>query len=198
MRNSKACPVGVGVSVNGDAPSERDAELLSHEIRAGDLFGDRVLHLQAGVHLEKGDRAVCGEQELDGSRTAVLHLGADRSGRVVESRALVTRQPRRRGLLDELLIASLHGAVPVAHHHDAAESVAEHLHLDVTRALEEPLDEALAAAEGGDGLAHRRFVELGHLVEPPRDLEAAAAAAEGRLDRAVSYTHLTLPTILLV
>lgn len=61
--------------------------------------------------------------------------------------------------------------------------VGQALGLDVPRAVEVPLDEALAAAEGGDGLADRGVVELGDLVEGAGDLQAAAAAAEGRLDR---------------
>ena len=48
--------------------------------------------------------------------------------------------------------------------------------------VEVALDEALAAAEGGDRLAHRGVVQLGDLLERAGDLEAAAAAAEGRLD----------------
>jgi hypothetical protein len=32
-----------------------DAELLAHQVDAGDLLGDRVLDLQAGVDLEEGD-----------------------------------------------------------------------------------------------------------------------------------------------
>ena len=35
-----------------------DAEHLADEVDAGDLLGDRVLDLQAGVDLEEGDRAV--------------------------------------------------------------------------------------------------------------------------------------------
>ena len=60
--------------------------------------------------------------------------------------------------------------------------VGDHLRLDMARAVEELLDEALAAAEGGDRLAHGRLEELRHLVHAPGDLEAAPAAAEGGLD----------------
>ena len=33
--------------------ARRDAELLAHQVHAGDLFGDRVLDLKTGVDLEK-------------------------------------------------------------------------------------------------------------------------------------------------
>jgi hypothetical protein len=45
------------------------------------------------------------------------------------------------------------------------------------------LDEALAATEGRHGLADRRVVQFGDLLEGAGDLQAAAAAAERGLDR---------------
>ena len=67
-------------------------------------------------------------------------------------------------------------------HDDVAVAVGEALGLDVARVVEVALDEALAATEGGDGLADRRVEQLGDLLERAGDLEAAAAAAERRLD----------------
>ena len=60
--------------------------------------------------------------------------------------------------------------------------VGQHLGLDVAGVVEVALDEALAAAERGDGLADGGVEQLGDLLERARDLEAAAAAAERRLD----------------
>ena len=60
--------------------------------------------------------------------------------------------------------------------------VGEALGLDVARLVEVALDEALAATERGDGLADGGVVQLGDLLEGAGDLEAATAAAEGRLD----------------
>src|SRR5690606_35822552 len=88
--------------------AERDAELLGNEVDAGDLFGDRMLNLQPRVHLEERDRPVGGEKELDRSGTAVRNLAADPAGGVMDLRALQGTQPRRGGLLDELLVAALH------------------------------------------------------------------------------------------
>jgi hypothetical protein len=61
--------------------------------------------------------------------------------------------------------------------------VGEALCLDVPGSVEEPLDEALAAPERGGGLADRRLELLVDLRKGARDLQAASAAAEGRLDR---------------
>ena len=80
-------------------------------------------------------------------------------------------------------MATLERAVPGGDHHDVAVPVGEALGLDVPRAVEVLLHEALAAPEGTDRLADRRLVELGDLLLLASHLEPAAAAAEGGLDR---------------
>ena len=61
--------------------------------------------------------------------------------------------------------------------------VGEDLRLDVPRLVEIALDEALAPTERRDRLADRAVEQLGDLVAAARDLQAAAATAERRLDR---------------
>ena len=100
----------------------------------------------------------------------------------MDALALLVGEEGRRRLLDQLLVAPLQRAVARAEHDHVAVCVGEHLRLDVPGPVEELLDEALAATEGGDGLAHGGVVQLGHLVHAPGDLHAAAAAAEGGLD----------------
>jgi hypothetical protein len=96
---------------------------------------------------------------------------------------LLVGEERRRGLLDELLVAPLQRAVAGGDDDDVAVLVGQALGLDVAGVVEEALDEALAATEGRDGLAHRRLEQLGDLLEGAGDLQAAAAAAVGGLDR---------------
>ena len=45
--------------------SSSDPDLPSHQVDAGHHFGDRMLDLEACVHLEKIEMAVFVEQELD-------------------------------------------------------------------------------------------------------------------------------------
>jgi hypothetical protein len=68
-----------------------DAEHLADQVDAGDLLGDRVLDLEAGVDLEEGDRAVLADEELDGA-------GADVAGLLAGSpwRRRTARRPGRR------------------------------------------------------------------------------------------------------
>ena len=161
----------------------RDAEHLADQVDAGDLLGDAVLDLEAGVDLEEGDRAVLGDEELARAGAVVAGLGEDALGRLVELGDLLVGEERRGRLLDELLVAALQRAVAGGDDDDVAVLVGQALGLDVAGLVEELLDQALAATEGGDRLAHRGLVGVGDLLERAGDLEAATAAAEDRLDR---------------
>src|SRR5699024_10900881 len=54
------------------APS--DPELLPDQVEAGDLLGDRVLHLQSRVDLQEADRPVGADEELAGAGPGVAGL----------------------------------------------------------------------------------------------------------------------------
>ena len=123
------------------------------------------------------------DQELARARADVAGREQDRLGRAVDLGLLRLGEERRGRLLDELLVAALQRAVAGRDDDDVAVGVGEALRLDVARVVEVALDEALAAAEGGDGLAYGGVVQVGDLLEGARDLEATPAAAEGRLDR---------------
>jgi hypothetical protein len=159
-----------------------DAELLADQVDAGGLLADRVLHLQPGVDLQEGDRAVGADQVLHGAGAVVAGLRADGLGRAVDALPLLVGEERRRRLLDQLLVAPLQGAVAGADDDDVAVGVGQHLGLDVAGLVEEPLDEALAAAEGRHGLADGGVEQLGDLLLGAGHLQPAAAAAERRLD----------------
>ncbi len=113
----------------------------------------------------------------------VPDLAQDRLRRRVQQFGLLGREERRGRLLDELLVTALQRAVAGRDDDDGAGGVGEALRLDVPRLVEVLLDEALAAAERGDGLPYGRVEQLGNLFAGAGDLEAASAAAEGRLDR---------------
>jgi hypothetical protein len=95
--------VRLGVVV-ADLLAVGDAELLTHQVDAGHLFGDRVFDLQAGVDLEEGDGAVLADEELAGACTDVAGLLHDGLARRVELVDLRLGEEGRRGLLHELLV----------------------------------------------------------------------------------------------
>ena len=160
-----------------------DAEHFADQVDAGDFFGDRVFDLEAGVDLQEGDRAVGADEELDGARADVAGFLEDGLGRGVQLRVLGFCQERGGGFLDQFLVAALERAVAGGDDDDVAVGVGQALGFDVAGLVEVALDEALAAAEGGDGFADGGVVELGDFFEGAGDFEAAAAAAEGGLDR---------------
>ena len=175
--------VGGGILGEREFLARGDAELLGDDVDAGDDLGDGVLDLDAGVDLEEGDGAVLRDDVLDGAGAGVADLLADGAGALDDALALGVSEPRGRGLLDELLEAALRGAVARAEHDDVAVGIRDDLGLDVARVGEEFLDVALGAAEGLAGLAAGGVEGALDGLEIVDDLEAASAAAVGRLNR---------------
>jgi methylmalonyl-CoA mutase N-terminal domain/subunit len=161
-----------------------DPQLGLREVDPGDEFGDGVLHLEAGVHLQEVEGLeVLVEQELAGPGVGVAHLLGDADRRLAHRGAELLGDPGCRRLLDQLLVAALQGAVPLPEVDRGAVEVGQHLDLHVAGPLEVPLQVALAPAEGRLRLAAGRDERLAHLVTAVHDLHAAAAAAEHGLDR---------------
>src|SRR5438309_227750 len=129
----------------------RHAQLRGHQVEAGDFFGDRMLHLEPRVHLEKVEAALRVHQELERARIDVSD-GARARDRGVRQPALGLRlEVRRRRLLHELLMTSLDRALTLVQVDDAALRVAEDLDLDVAWRLEIALDVDLGAGFAGGG-----------------------------------------------
>ena len=73
-------------------------------------------------------------------------------------------EPRRRRLLDDLLVAPLDRAVALEEVDDVAVGVAEHLHLDMARPFEIALDQHAVVAEGALRLAPGAVEGAGELA----------------------------------
>ena len=162
--------------------ARRDPHLGDDEVDVGDLLGDGVLDLDAGVHLDEDVAPVLAEEELDRARVEV----ADRLG---EAHGIGTHLLARGGVevgrrrdLDDLLVAALHRAVALEEVQHGAGGVGEHLHLDVPRVDHRLLEVERRVAERGVGLALGRLERLAQrrgVVDPAH---AAPAAAGDGLD----------------
>ena len=77
MRHSMAWPriSSLAGRMASSALAGGDAQLRLDQIDAGDEFGDRVFHLDAGVHLDEVELAVFVHQELDGAGVLVADFG---------------------------------------------------------------------------------------------------------------------------
>ncbi len=157
-------------------------QLRLDQVESGGGLGDRVLDLQAGVDLQEREQFVVWTvEELDGRRAPVTDRDGQPFGRRLEFGCLRGVEHRRRRLLDDLLVASLHRAVADAERPCGALAVGDHLDLDVPGAGDQAFQEHHAAAERPRGLLAGAFVGVGEFGLVRDHADAAPAAARGRL-----------------
>ena len=158
-----------------------DLQLLGHQVDAGDHFGNRMFHLDAGVHFDEVEAAVL-VQELERAGTTVADAYAGFGADLADLLALLGSDARCRRFFHHLLVAALHRAVALTQVDGVALAVGQHLDLHVARILQELLHVDLAIAERGLGLALGGFdrgLQRGFGVH---HAHAAATATTGRLD----------------
>ena len=127
------------VLAQGQRLATGHTQLPLHQVLPGDGLGDRMLHLQAGVHLhkEKGHGAIglLLHDELHRPRAHIVHGTGRRHRRLAHRLAKLGRHARRGRFFQHFLVAPLHRAVALKQVHAVALGVAKHLNLDVARAL---------------------------------------------------------------
>ena len=154
-----------------------NAQLRLHEVDAGDGFGDRVLHLDARVHLDEVELAVLVHKELDGAGVLIADLGEAAAEGLADFFAHLGRDLERRRFFDQFLMAALDGALALEQRGHVAVLVGKDLELDVARLLDELLHVELAVAEGVGGLGGCGMEEVGQFFGGADDAHAASAAA---------------------
>jgi hypothetical protein len=160
-----------------------DAELLAHEVDAGDRFGDGVLDLETGVDLEEEELAgVVVDEELDRAGRLIADPGREPQGRGAHLGPAGGVERRRGGFLDDLLVTALDGAVTLAEVHQGAVVVAEDLDLDVAGPSDVALDEHGGVSEAGLGLAASGSQRIGEIGGVVHQAHALAPASGGGLD----------------
>ena len=140
--------------VKGKRLAGRDPQLLLDDVDAGDQLGHRVLHLDAGVHLDEVEVAVLVE-ELEGAGAAVADRGAGGDqARAISSRCFAVMPGAGASSMifwwrrcSEQSRSPRWTTLPW--------SSAEDLELDVPRLLQEFLHVDRVVAEGGEGLGLR-------------------------------------------
>ena len=160
-----------------------DADHLLDEVQPGDELGDRVLDLQAGVHLEEVEllgRAA--DHELDRAGRLVVHRARQGHGLLAHGLAHRGVDEGAGRLLDDLLVTALDGAVALVEVHVVAVPVAEDLDLDVARLEHVLLDEDAVVAEGVAGFVHARREAFVRLLVVEGHAQALAATAGRGLD----------------
>src|SRR5690606_27160883 len=161
----------------------RLTQLELHQIDAADAFRYRVLHLQAGIHLEEIRLAAATfHDELDRSRAGVINgrskldrageqLLADRVGQIGSGR-----------FLNDLLMIPLHRAVALVEVQGAAPAVTEYLDFQMTGRLDQLLEEDRVIAEGRTGLGAGTGERAWQIFRPVDPAHAATATTGAGLD----------------
>src|SRR5262249_49507278 len=159
-----------------------DADLLLDQVGVGDELGDGVLDLDARVHLHEVEVAVEVGQELHRPRTRVADGQRTAHRGLADLLARLLRQVDGRSLLDQLLVAALHGAVALAEVDAVPVWIADELDLRVARGLEVALDVDGAVLEYGLCRRAGRLVQAREVLLLHDDAHAATAAARNGLD----------------
>ena len=119
-----------------------------------------MLDLHARVHLDEIEAAVLVE-ELEGTGAAIADGATGLRTALADLAPLCLGNAGRGGLLDDLLVAALHGAVALAEMDGVAVLVRKHLELDMTRVLQILLhiDHIVVEGRGGLRLGQRDGVQ---------------------------------------
>src|SRR3569832_230151 len=169
--------------LGGERLTLREQDLRLHDVDAGAFFGDSVLDLDARINIDEVVLVrVRIDEELDRAGRVVADLLADLDGRLAQCVADLHVQIWSRRDLDDLLVSSLDRAIPFKQMDEVAVSVAEQLHFDVPRSLNELLDKDVRAAERREGFT------LGLLVLR-EEIRFVANAAHSATTAAVSRCH---------
>src|SRR6516162_1062986 len=171
--------VGLAIAERG---ARGDAELLADDVEAADHLGDRVLDLQARIHLDEKEFTVL-IKEFEGTDTLVAELAQCRDGEGAELIALFLVERGRGRLFEYLLMRALERAVALAEMNDSAPAVTDDLDLDVARPLEVTFEIDLVATEERCRLVLRDRQHVGELALVMSDLHAAAPTAGSGLDQ---------------
>ena len=141
-----------------------------------------MFHLDTGVHFNEIEFLIGGQNKFNGTGILVAGgLGGPHGG-VAHALAQIRRQGMGRRLLQELLILSLDGAVPLAQLDDIAVFVGQNLKFDVAGVENQLFDVHFIAAEAGHGLGHGLPEQVPHFRRLIDTAHAAAAAAGGGFD----------------
>ena len=129
--------------------SQPDLEL--NQIHAVHLFGDGVLDLDPRIDLQE-EELLSFDQELAGPHRAVARMSRQPDRCLPDAVPKVVGQVWSGRLLNQLLVATLQGAIPLPDMNRIAVGISCDLDLHVARRRQEALDEHGAVAEGGQRL----------------------------------------------
>ena len=170
----------------GQGLATGDAQLPLHQVQAGDGLGDRVLNLQAGVHLHEEEvhaALALLNDELHRARPHIAHGLGGGHRRLAHALAQLCGHARRGGFFQHLLVTALHRAIALEQMNAMPLPVGKHLHLDVARALHILFNQHRRVAKTVLRLALARGQGTGKVVGAAHHAHALAATACAGFDQ---------------
>ena len=125
-----------------------DPQLLLDDVNPSDHLGDRVLHLEAGVYLQKIETTVLIQQELYSAGADIARQPSQPYGHLTHFLSQISVQGAGGRFLDHLLMSPLKRTLAFTQVNDIAVSIGQDLELDVAHALNDALQVDRAVAKG--------------------------------------------------
>ncbi len=141
-----------------------------------------MLDLDSRVHLHEIMIVVLINEEFHRTRVPVLVHRQQPTGIAEYVLPRLAGQSRGGCRLDDLLMPTLDGAIPIVQVHDVSGAVPQALHLDVTGSVDVLLHEAPAVAERVEGLVAGEAEHGVHVGGRGHDANAPSPPAHRRLD----------------
>mmetsp|Transcript_20317 Transcript_20317/g.39855 ORF Transcript_20317/g.39855 Transcript_20317/m.39855 type:complete len:401 (+) Transcript_20317:1249-2451(+) len=155
---------------------------LLNKINARDKFGDRVLDLKTGVHLQEVKVAVLIAEELDSTGTLVVDSLCKLDGFSLHSLASFRVEKGTRTLLKHLLVTALNTALTLREGSNVAVRIGNELDLDVSGLLDKLLNEDTVITKGGTCLLRGETETLNGLGIVPCDTHTLTTTTSTGLD----------------
>ena len=168
--------------VLGEVFAGGDEDLLFDEVASVNFLGDGVFDLDAGVHFHEVEAAVVIDEELHGAGVFVANFLRKSDGGIAHFFAHRRVHQGRGAFLDDLLVATLDGAIAFAQMDDVPVGVGDDLKLDVVRVDDEFLDVNVGVSEGFIGFHASGVETLDERDFVVRHAHAASTAAGDGFD----------------
>eukprot|EP00128_Syssomonas_multiformis_P014383 Colp12_sorted_trinity150504_noHs@19408 len=161
----------------------RYLELPLDEVDTGDHLGDRVLDLQAGVHLHEVEPLLGVHDELNSPCADVVHCLRCTHSRQANSFPHLWPEIRRWGLLDDLLVPSLHTAITFKEVHSIPVCVSKDLNFDVSGTDNIFLNKNMVIVERLHGFSSRRLKHAFKVFGPLHNAHTLATTSHDSLNQ---------------
>ena len=169
-------------ALDGHVAAGRNQNLVLHQVQHRHHFRNRMLHLNARVHLQEVEVALFVHQQFDGARAGVSDFLKRLDNLVADALPGLRINLGGWRLLHQLLMPALNGALALAQVDDAAVVVAQDLKLDMPGRADVLFQINIRAGKRCRRLILRGAKKMGKFGRRGNNAHAPAAASRRSLD----------------